>query len=85
MARKTQKSFVPARNLCRACSDYLYEAPGWNLSPIMFQPGSFLLRQVERVASWRYRGWTHSLGGLGYCGVKLVGQGHSAKASHALD
>lgn len=25
-------------------SDYLIEAPGWNLSPIMFQPGVFCAR-----------------------------------------
>jgi hypothetical protein len=30
-------------------NDYLYEAPGWNLSPIMFQPGTFLRQRPKHM------------------------------------
>ncbi|BCW74258.1 hypothetical protein NicSoilB11_05830 [Arthrobacter sp. NicSoilB11] len=43
-AERLPKKFLKSRNPLGVRSDYPYEVPVWNLSPITFQTGSFVFR-----------------------------------------
>jgi hypothetical protein len=61
--KKTFKSFPAGRNLSSSRNDYPYEASGWNLSPIMFQPGTFFASAVPTAGRLSKPGRTTAVSG----------------------
>ncbi|GKV72177.1 hypothetical protein NCCP2145_15580 [Pseudarthrobacter sp. NCCP-2145] len=62
-----------ARNPLRACGDYPYVAPAWNLSPITFQAGSFTFRRQGQLPC-RTGSIRVAVPGGGYSAVKWGGE-----------